>query len=76
MADYPPDGFGFCNAAGVHETATGELALTMILASLRGIPVAVGGQHAGEWRHKWHPGLANKRVLVIGTGVVGQEVVR
>jgi phosphoglycerate dehydrogenase-like enzyme len=76
VADYLPDGVAFSNATGVHETATGELALTMILASLRGIPDAVDGQHAGEWRHKWHPGLADMRVLVIGTGGVGREVVR
>lgn len=43
VADYLPDGVAFCNAAGVHETATGELALTMILASLRGVPDAVEG---------------------------------
>lgn len=76
VTDYLPEGVAFCNAAGVHEAATGELALTMILASLRGIPDAVDGQRAGEWRHKWHPGLADKRVLVIGAGGVGREIVR
>lgn len=76
VAEVLPAGVAFCNAAGVHEAATGELALTLMLASLRGIPDAVDGQRVGQWRHRWHPGLAGKHVLVIGAGGVGREVVR
>jgi phosphoglycerate dehydrogenase-like enzyme len=63
VVDYLPGGVAFYNAAGVHEAATGELALTLTLtlARLRSIPDAADGQNAGEWRHKRHPGLADKR---------------
>lgn len=41
-------GVQLCNAKGVHEASTGELALTLILASLRGIPDFVRAQDKGS----------------------------
>jgi len=35
-----PPGVRLCNARGVHEASTAELALTLILSSLRGIPAS------------------------------------
>ena len=46
-------GVRLCNARGVHEASTAELALALILASLRGIPRFVRGQR----REEWHGGL-------------------
>src|SRR6478735_6409709 len=34
---YLPDGVTLCNAAGVHDASTSELAIGLIIASLRGI---------------------------------------
>ena len=76
VADALGVGVTYCNAGGVHEAATGELTLALILASLRGIPEAARAQSTGTWNHQAHPGLADKRVLVLGTGGVGQEIVR
>ena len=45
-----PAGVRLCNARGVHEASTAELTLTLILASLRGIPDFVRGQDKEEWR--------------------------
>ena len=42
-------GVRLCNARGVHEASTAELTLTLILASLRGIPDFVRAQDRGEW---------------------------
>lgn len=70
-----PAGIAYCNAVDVHEEATAELALALILASLRGIPDAVREGRQGHWVHRRHPGLAGKRVLIVGVGGVGSEIV-
>jgi phosphoglycerate dehydrogenase-like enzyme len=73
---YVPDGVTLCNAHGVHDTSTAELALTLMLASLRGIPDFVRGQDAREWRHTPHPALADKTVLILGYGSIGRAIER
>ena len=42
-----PAGVTLCNARGVHDASTAELAVTLTLAALRGIPDFVRGQDAG-----------------------------
>ncbi|MFZ2502364.1 MAG: dihydrofolate reductase, partial [Nocardioides sp.] len=44
-----PEGVVLCNGRGIHDASTAELALTLILASLRGIPEFVQAQARGEW---------------------------
>ncbi|MGK5628776.1 2-hydroxyacid dehydrogenase [Streptomyces sp. URMC 123] len=63
-----------CNARGVHDASTAELALTLILASLRGVPDFVRHQDAGEWRQEFRPALADKSVLIVGYGSIGGAV--
>ncbi|KOG90985.1 dihydrofolate reductase, partial [Streptomyces varsoviensis] len=63
-----------CNARGLHDTSTAELALTLILASLRGVPDFVRAQDAGEWRQGFRPALADKRVLIVGYGAIGAAI--
>lgn len=67
-------GVRLCNARGVHDASTAELALTLILASLRGIPGMVRGQDREEWRGGFHEALADKSVLIVGYGSVGAAV--
>ncbi|NJQ03014.1 2-hydroxyacid dehydrogenase [Streptomyces zingiberis] len=69
-----PPGTRLCNARGVHEASTAELALTLILASLRGVPSFVRAQDAGEWRPAFRPALADKHVLIVGYGSIGSAV--
>lgn len=71
-----PDGVMLCNGRGIHDTSTAELALTLILASLRGVPRFVRDQDRHEWRTGWHPALADRRVLLVGYGAVGEAVER
>jgi len=73
---FVPAGVQLCNAHGVHDTSTAELALTLMLASLRGIPDYVRGQDAHEWRAGARPSLADKRVLILGFGSIGRAIER
>ncbi len=73
---FVPDGVVLCNARGVHDSSTAELALALILASLRGIPHFVRGQDAHEWRFGDYPALADKTVLILGYGSIGQAIER
>ena len=73
---YLPPGVTLCNARGVHDSSTAELALTLMLASLRGIPDFVRGQDQGSWRHAEHPALADKTVLILGYGSIGAAIER
>jgi phosphoglycerate dehydrogenase-like enzyme len=64
------------SASGVHAAATAELAIGLILASLRGIDAAVRDQQEGAWRPQRHLSLADRRVLLVGVGGIGQEIAR
>ncbi len=69
-----PPGAVLCNARGVHDASTAELALTLILASLRGIPRFVRGQDAEEWHAGYYPALADRTVLIVGHGSIGGAI--
>ncbi|WP_031087697.1 2-hydroxyacid dehydrogenase [Streptomyces sp. NRRL WC-3549] len=69
-----PAGVRLCNAKGVHEASTAELALALILASLRGFPGFVHGQDKEEWRSGFYPALADKSVLIVGYGSIGAAI--
>lgn len=64
------------SASGVHAAATAELAIGLVLASLRGIPEAVRDQALGRWNPSRWPGLADRRVGIIGVGGIGEEIRR
>ncbi|MFC5216294.1 2-hydroxyacid dehydrogenase [Streptomyces coerulescens] len=67
-------GVRLCNARGVHEASTAELTLTLILASLRGVPDFVRAQDRGEWLGGFRPALADKNVLIVGYGSIGAAI--
>ena len=69
-----PVGQVFANAATVHETSTAELTLALILASQRGIPDFVRAATEGRWAPARHECLADRTVLLLGYGGVGQAI--
>src|SRR4051794_17917897 len=71
-----PDGVLLCNGRGIHNASTAELALTLTLASLRGVPGFVDDQRAGHWNQGWRESLADKTVLIVGYGDIGRDVER
>jgi phosphoglycerate dehydrogenase-like enzyme len=70
------DRITLCNARGVHDASTAELAVTLTLASLRAIPEFVRAQDREDWAYGERPSLADRTVLVVGYGSVGAAVER
>ncbi len=74
IRDQVPPGVTLCSGRGIHDASTAELALTLVLASLRGVPEFVRAHDRHQWSPGWRPALADKRVLVVGYGAVGRAV--
>lgn len=74
LAPYLPDGVTLCNARGVHDASTAELAVTLTLASLRGTPDWVRAHDRHAWEEGWYDSLADKTVLVVGYGSIGKAI--
>lgn len=74
VADALPAGIPFANAASVHETSSAELALALTLAAQRQFPRFVLAQQQGEWSPVFAESLADRRVLLVGFGGVGEAI--
>ena len=61
-----------CNAAGVHDDATSELAVLLALSALRDMPRSFRAQQEHHWETYFARSLADKNVLLIGYGNVGK----
>ena len=71
---YVPEHVTLCNAVGVHESGTAELALALVLASLRGIDDYARAMPQGLWIHDCRPSLVDRKVIVVGAGGVGRAI--
>lgn len=74
FTSFLPDGVHVSNAVGVHEDSTAELALALVLAAQRDLPVHVRAQREGGWNQLASPGLVGRTVLVVGVGGVGEAI--
>lgn len=79
--EHVPPGVALCNAAGVNEDFTAELAVTITMASMRELPYFLDLQRARNWvtESASRPGprgmtLVGKNVLVLGAGAVGRGI--
>jgi phosphoglycerate dehydrogenase-like enzyme len=72
--EHVPDHVTLCNAVGVHDASTAELAVALMLASLRGIDDFARAMPQGNWIHDRRPSLADRRVVIVGAGGVGQAI--
>jgi phosphoglycerate dehydrogenase-like enzyme len=72
-----PAGVKLANAAGVHDASTAELAVTLTLSSLRGIPEFVAAQGRSQWLPaQTRASLADRKVLILGYGGIGVAIAR
>jgi phosphoglycerate dehydrogenase-like enzyme len=71
-----PDGVILCNAAGVHDASTAELAVALAIASRRGFASFASQQHAQHWLHERMPSLADSKIAIVGFGNIGKTIVK
>lgn len=71
-----PAGVTLCNAAGVHDASTAELAVTLALAAQRDLTTFVHDQDRQLWPAAWsfRRSLAGSRVVVLGYGQIGRAI--
>jgi len=67
-----PDGIAYCNAVGVHEESTAELAVALLLASQR--EVDRYARERGEWNRHFTSSLIDRRIMLLGYGGIGAEI--
>ena len=83
VVPHVPAGVTLCNARGLHDASTAELAVTLTLSALRGIPRYVRQAEHGDWSPTYLDGggvvddaLADKTVLILGYGSIGSAIER
>ncbi len=74
VAPYRPEHVTLCNARGVHDASTAELAVGLLIASLRNLPEFVRAQDEGRWATQRRPALADSTVLVVGAGSIASAL--
>ncbi len=65
-----------CNASGVHDASTAELAVALTLATGRHLDDFARNQRRGAWQPRIGRALADQRVLIIGYGRIGAAIER
>lgn len=76
LTPYLREGMTLCNAVDVHDAATSELAVGMMIAAQRRFADLVRAQDRGEWDYRLSSSLADRRVLIIGAGNIAQAIQR
>jgi phosphoglycerate dehydrogenase-like enzyme len=63
-----------CNASGLHDVSTSELAVGLTIASRRGFAEFMDNQKNGIWQRQRKPALADSHVGIIGYGNIGKRI--
>jgi phosphoglycerate dehydrogenase-like enzyme len=71
-----PEGVTLCNAAGVHDASTAELAVGLAIASRRGFAPFAIQQQAQHWQHERMPSLSDSKIAIIGFGNIGKTIMK
>ena len=69
------EGITLCNARGVHNASTAELAVGLAIAIRRGIPNFIRAQDHGLWSHERMGSLNDCKIGIVGAGSIGQTLV-
>ena len=73
---YVRPGVTLCNATGVHDDSTAELAVGLALASRRGFAEFAKDQSVAKWNHRRFPSLSDSKIGLIGYGSIGQTIAK
>ncbi len=69
-------GITLCNARGVHDASTAELAVGLGIAVRRGFYDFIRAQDNGEWLHRRYASLNDSKIAIVGFGSIGQTLAR
>ena len=73
---YARPGLVLCNATGVHDDSTAEIAVGLALASRRGFAEFAKDQTAGIWNHRSFTSFSDSKIGVIGHGSIGKTIIK
>jgi phosphoglycerate dehydrogenase-like enzyme len=71
-----PQGVTLCNAAGVHDASTAELAVALSIASRRGFAAFARDQVDQRWGHERMSSLTDSKIAIVGYGNIGKTIAR
>lgn len=63
-----------CNARGVHDASTAELAVALAIGSRRGFYDFAIAQRNGKWNHKRYASFNDSKIGIIGAGSISQTL--
>jgi len=72
--EYLIPGSILCNARGVHDASTAELAIGLAITARRGFADFMVAQSKGEWAHKRYPSFSDSKIGIVGWGSIGQTL--
>jgi len=72
--EFVKPGIQLCNARGVHDASTAELAVGLAISVRRGFQDFVRAQDRQEWAHKRYKSLSDSNIAIIGYGSIGQTL--
>lgn len=78
LADFQRANILLSNASGIHSRSISDHVLTVILMKLRGFVESIHQQADHQWQRDGieYKFLSDQRILIVGTGQIGQELAR
>jgi phosphoglycerate dehydrogenase-like enzyme len=73
---YLRPGLTLCNARGVHDASTAELAVGLAISSRRGFPEFMHKQIEGTWNHHRTSALTDSKIGIVGFGSIGKKIAK
>ena len=70
------DGQKLCNARGVHDASTAELAVGLAISVRRGFQDFIRAKDRQEWTNKRYNSLSDSKIAIIGFGSIGQTIAK
>jgi phosphoglycerate dehydrogenase-like enzyme len=67
-------GMILCNARGVHDASTAELAIALAISSRRGFYDFAVAQQAGQWKSKRYESFNDSKIGIIGAGSIARTL--
>ncbi len=74
--EYIRPGMTLCNGKSIHDDSTAELAVGLIIASLRGFSDFVRNQDKSDWVHVKNKSINDRKIGIIGFGSIGTTIAK